>query len=128
MGPTGVFVGYSLFLFAPRFTREHPDQVQSWIERAASHPADPADRDIGLKRIGMIAAHDTLERLPAVSAPTLVICGDQNHCTPLPLSEEIAHGIKGAELVVLKEGGELIELELAVDYHRAVAGFIGRHV
>ena len=122
-----LFAGYSLFLFAPRFTREHPVQVQSWIERAASHPADPADRDIALMRIAMIAAHDALARLPGISAPTLVICGEQNHCTPLPLSEEIARAIKGAELVVLKEGGELIELEQEAAYHGIVAGFIDGH-
>ena len=125
-GRPDLFAGYSLFLFAPRFARDHPEQVQSWIDRAASHPADPADRDIAQKRIAMIAAHDALARLADICAPTLVICGEQNHCTPLPLSEEIVRGIKGAELVVLKEGGELIELEQPVEYHRIVAGFIGR--
>ena len=75
----------------------------------------------------MIAAHATLARLADISAPTLVICGEQNHCTPLPLSEEIAHAVRGAELVVLKEAGELIELEQASEYHRIVAGFIDRH-
>ena len=122
-----LFAGYSLFLFSPRYTREHPERVQEWIDRAASHPARPEDREIALRRIAMIAAHDTLADLPSVGRPTLVLCGEQNHCTPLPLSEEIAAAIPGAELVVLPEAGELIELETPERFAELVKVFIGRH-
>ncbi len=118
------FAGYSLFLFSPRFTREHPEQVQAWIDRGSAHPEQPGDREIGLKRIDMIMAHDALFRLGAIKQPTLVVCGDHNFCTPLPLSEEIAQTIPGAKLVVFAEGGELIELEQDEKYFEIVGRFV----
>ncbi|WP_206241769.1 alpha/beta fold hydrolase [Novosphingobium terrae] len=119
-----LLAGYSLFLFSPRYTREQPEAVQTWIDKAASHPASAEDRAIALKRIDMIAAHDTLPDLGRITVPTLVLCGEQNHCTPLPLSEEMAAAIAGARLVVMPEAGELIELEQPADYHRILASFL----
>ena len=119
-----LFAGYSLFLFSPRYTRENPEKVQAWIDRGVSHPEQPGDREIGLKRIDMIAAHDTFSRLGEIKQPTLVVCGDRNFCTPLPLSEELARTIPGAELVVFEEGGELIELEQDEKYFQVVASFL----
>ncbi len=118
------FAGYSLFLFSPRFTSEHPEIVQAWIDRGSAHPEQPGDREIGLKRIDMIAAHDTFARLGEIRQPTLVVCGTHNFCTPLPLSEELATSIPGARLAVFEEGGELIELEQDEKYFNVVGGFL----
>ena len=106
-----LYAGYSLFLFSPRYTRTYPEKVQAWIDRASAHPGQPGDHEIGLKRIDMIMNHDALSRLAEIAKPTLVVCGDHNICTPLPLSEELAENIAGARLIVFAEGGELIELE-----------------
>jgi aminoacrylate hydrolase len=122
-----MFSAYALFLFSPRYTREHPERVAEWIEKAANSPAQPQDREIALKRIDMIAAHDALAQLGHIDKPTLVICGDRNLCTPLPLSEEIARAVPGAELVVLEDAGELIELEKPDQYFDIVSAFIAKH-
>ena len=50
-------------------------------------------------------------RLGEITQPTLVPCGDNNHCTPMPVWEELARRIPGAELVVFEDAGELIEIE-----------------
>ena len=117
-----------MFLFSPRYTRQHPEKVQAWIDRGSAHPEQPGDREIGLKRIDMIAAHDTSARLSEITQPTLVVCGTHNFCTPLPLSEELAKGIPGAKLVVFEEGGELIELEQDKKYFEVVDGFVHEQV
>ena len=122
-----LFSGYALFLFSPRYTREHPERVTEWIERAAATPTQPQDREIALQRIDMIAAHDALPRLGDIRQPTFVLCGDQNLCTPLPLSEEIAHSVPGAELMIFEDAGELIELEKEAEFFRRVSTFIERH-
>ncbi|MEU5092263.1 alpha/beta hydrolase [Streptomyces sp. NPDC021356] len=72
----------------------------------------------------MIAAHDTFTRLGEIVHPTLVLCGEHNFCTPLPLSEELVRGIEGATLTVFEEAGELIELEQPERFLTEVAGFI----
>ena len=75
----------------------------------------------------MIAAHDQLARLGQIQQPTLVTCGDHNFCTPLPLSEEIARAVPGAEFVIFEDAGELIEIEKEDDFFRTVSSFIERH-
>lgn len=121
------YSAYALFLFSPRFTREHPEAVTAWIERAAGQPTTPEDREIALKRIDMLLAHDARPLLGHIRQPSLVLCGDHNFCTPLPLSEEIAGSVLGAELVILEDAGELIELEKPEDFFRIVSTFIARH-
>ncbi len=118
---------YALFLFSPRFTHDHPEKVTEWVERAASHPAQPNDLEIGLKRIDMIAAHDTFAQLGEINKPSLVICADHNICTPLPGSEEIARALPGAELIVIQDAGELIEIEKEAEFFQIVSDFIARY-
>jgi aminoacrylate hydrolase len=118
---------YSQFLLGPRFTHDHPDRVSQWIERAAANPTAPADREIDLKRIDMVAAHDTYDRLDEIRTPTLVTCGTHNFCTTLALSEEIAARIPGAELVTFDEAGELIEFEQPEKFFQTVSRFIDSH-
>ena len=118
---------YSLFLLGPRFTHDHPDRVSQWIERAASSPSGPADREIELKRIDMIAAHDAYDRLGEIRTPTLVTCGTHNFCTTLAPSEEIAARIPGAELVLFDDAGELIEFEQPDKFFQTVSHFIDSH-
>ena len=38
------FSGYALFFFSPQYTRENPERVTEWIDRAAAHPTGPQDR------------------------------------------------------------------------------------
>jgi len=118
---------YALFLLGPRFTHDHPDRVSQWIERAAANPTAPADRDIELKRIDMVAAHDAYDRLGEIRTPTLVTCGTHNFCTTLALSEEIAARIPGAELVIFDDAGELIEFEQPEKFFQTVSAFIDSH-
>jgi aminoacrylate hydrolase len=119
-----VYAGYALFLFSPRYAREQPAAVQAWIDRVLAQPELPEDREIALKRIDMIAAHDTLARLGAITQPSLVLCGDQDFCTPLPLSEELADALPDATLTVFEGGGHLIDLEQEARFFETVSAFV----
>ena len=114
----------ALFLFSPRYASENAQSVAAWIDRVV---AQPFEREISVKRIDMIAAHDASRRLGDIGKPVLVICGDQDLCTPLHLSEEIAKAIPGAELKVLAGGGHLIHTEQEQRFFEAVRAFIDRH-
>lgn len=110
----------SLFLFAPSFAATRPEAITSWLEKATSHPSDP---EIVGKRIDMIMAHDQRHRLPEVDVPTLVIVGDEDICTPLHASEELARLIRRSRLEVIS-GGHLIYLERPEEFVRAVSSFV----
>ena len=59
----------------------------------------------------MITAHGARGRLGVIRQPTLALYGERHFCTPLPLSEEIARAVPGAELISLGDVGELTELQ-----------------
>ncbi|HEX4516109.1 MAG TPA: alpha/beta fold hydrolase [Polyangiaceae bacterium] len=116
------FECYALFLFWPRFHRDHADHVGAWIDRCVA--ATP-ERDIALARTDMIMAHDSFSRLGEIDVPTLVIGGANDFCTPPQLSDELEANIRGAERVVL-EGGHMIHDEAPDAYARAVQSFLAR--
>jgi pimeloyl-ACP methyl ester carboxylesterase len=59
----------------------------------------------------LIARIDSRPLLTNIKCPTLVLVGDGDMLTPLKLSQEIANGISGAQLVVLPDCGHLSTLE-----------------
>lgn len=59
----------------------------------------------------IIARPDSREYLPAISCPTLVLCGREDELTPLELHEEMAALIPGSQLRVIDECGHLSTLE-----------------
>jgi aminoacrylate hydrolase len=113
----------ALFLFAPAFARSSPDQVQSWVDSVSARPSDAS---IMAKRIDMIVAHDSRDRLGDLDVPCLVLVGADDICTPVGLSEELAGLIPGAELQIVA-GGHLIYKERPAAFFDAVSRFISSH-
>ncbi len=70
-------------------------------------------------------ADDRLERLRAVSVPTLVLVGDQD-APFLGPSSRMAEAIAGAELVVLPDAGHSPQFEAPDAWWAAVSGFLAR--
>lgn len=114
----------ALFLFSPRYAGAHADVVAAWVDRVASLPID---RDIATKRIDMIVAFDERARLGSINQPILVVCGDQDLCTPLNLSEQIVQAIPGATLAVAKGAGHFVYLESEQEFFDSCRGFIDGH-
>ncbi|RDK06744.1 alpha/beta fold hydrolase [Cupriavidus lacunae] len=113
----------ALFLFDPKFHREHPEQVQAWVNIASAGTFEP---EIGLARIDMIVGHDAFDDLPSITTPTLVLVGERDFCAPPHFSAELAERIPGAEFSTL-DGGHFIFLEKPALLHDAVEAFIARH-
>jgi aminoacrylate hydrolase len=118
-----IFDCNALFLFSPLYASRNPERVAAWIDRGA---AELPERDIALKRIDMIMAHNAYSRLSAIRQPTLIICGDCDLCTPLHISEEIAAAMPHATLDVVRGSGHFIHLEQEDRFVEAVGTFIDR--
>jgi len=110
----------ALFLFAPSFARKSPDAVQAWVDSVSAGRGDPG---IMSARIDMILDHDQRDRLARVDVPCLVLVGDEDICTPVSCSEELATLIPGARLEVLA-GGHLIYKEHPDAFFSAVDRFL----
>ena len=59
----------------------------------------------------LLTREDYRPLLPQIRCPTLVVVGEADAITPLPMAEEMARGIPGARLEVVKESGHLTTLE-----------------
>ena len=67
---------------------------------------------------------DLRGELGKITAPTLVITGDEDFiCGPL-CAEEIAAGIKGARKVIVGDSGHMIFIEQPEEFEREVAEFL----
>lgn len=69
---------------------------------------------------------DATEWMPAVTCPTLVVCGAEDILTPPAESEAMAAAVPGAELVILPGAGHLSNLESPMAFTAALARFLGR--
>lgn len=67
---------------------------------------------------------DLRERLGSIACPTLVLCGENDPSTPLPLSQELAAAIPGARLVVFPGANHLPNFEMPDRFNAAVDAFL----
>jgi pimeloyl-ACP methyl ester carboxylesterase len=100
--------------------------------------AMPVDRAVELARImsdirapatrtmaRALAACDLREQLPRIGVPTLVVAGENDVRSPLPVAEALAGGIPGARLAALPGLGHECYLESPATFERAVRRFLG---
>lgn len=74
----------------------------------------------------IMARADSRPDLPGVEVPTLVLCGRDDAITPLDGHEEIAAGVRGAELVVLDDCGHLSSWERPGEVSAALRSWLAR--
>lgn len=84
--------------FSPAFLETDPTEVARVSDvflRTDSRAHAAACRALG--------QYDDSDRLLEISAPTLVLVGDEDYATPPPMAEALHRGIRGSELVVLEQ-------------------------
>ena len=69
---------------------------------------------------------DALDRLPGITAPTLVVVGEQDLLTPPWVVREVAEAIPGARFEVIRGDGSshLVPIERPDDFNRLVLNFL----
>jgi pimeloyl-ACP methyl ester carboxylesterase len=106
----GRFIGVTqalLPLFLHR-ARLGDDELVSTVKKMAMN----IGREAFIRQeLAIMSRADSLPLLPAITCPTLVLCGRQDALTPLELHEEMARAIPGANLRVIEECGHLSTLE-----------------
>jgi 3-oxoadipate enol-lactonase len=89
----------------------------------ASHQRAPLSRAIR----AVNARGTILEKLGAITAPTLVVVGDEDVATPVEKSERLASAIPGARLEILPELGHLSALEDPAAVLGKIEPFLASH-
>lgn len=70
---------------------------------------------------------DSLPTLPLITAPTLIIVGDEDQATPPPMSETMRDGIRAAPAtkVIIPDAGHMSNLEQPTAFNAALWSFLG---
>jgi pimeloyl-ACP methyl ester carboxylesterase len=108
-------------LYAPAFVDAHRDFIEQQIRDRATRPVPAA-----VFQAQRVAAweHDTWERLPQITTPTLVIHGTNDLVMPVGNGQILAERIPGAVLVELPGAGHLLFHEQPEDFADVVAAFL----
>lgn len=75
---------------------------------------------------GLATRPDSTPLLREITAPTLVICGEEDVITPRAEAEILQRGIKGAELVMIPKSGHLPSMETPGAFNEALGEFLSR--
>ena len=104
----------------------HPDRVGEPGLRSAVREMAHAVGPEGFERQerAIIGRPDSRPDLPAISCPTLVLCGRDDALTPPHLHQELAEGIPGARLIQIAHCGHLSTLERPEAVTRAMRAWL----
>ncbi|HEY6380115.1 MAG TPA: alpha/beta fold hydrolase [Candidatus Dormibacteraeota bacterium] len=108
-------------LYDPAYAAAHPDLIEAQIHDRARHPVPAA---VFQAQRAASWEHDTWERLPQISAPTLVLHGTHDLVMPVGNGRILAERIPGARLVEFEGAGHLLFHEMPERFAEAVASFL----
>ena len=113
-----------------------PQAVQTIVDWAFSPSTDARMVEIAARRWAEVRPSvlhgdflacdrfDVLSRLKAITAPTLVVCGEEDHLTPLRYAQFLAEHIPAARLVTIPRAGHMVMLEQPQAVAQAVEAFL----
>ncbi|HLL04162.1 MAG TPA: alpha/beta fold hydrolase [Myxococcaceae bacterium] len=121
-GPAAFIKATPVFIFPHWWINRFPDKLAAFDK--ASHEAF-SSVSIVASRCQAVIDFDRLAELGKIRAPTLVICAKDDFLTPSYLSQELAHGITGAKLVLLEQGAHAVSQTDPEPFDQAVLEFLG---
>ncbi len=110
-----------LMAFSPKFAGEQPDEIERVIELRLRNPVTDAAHFAQLQA----AAHfDTSARVSHITAPTLVLTGDEDTIVPPVNASNLAAQIPHARLKVIAGGSHMFFIEQPEKFNHTVIEFI----
>lgn len=67
---------------------------------------------------------DVRGELPAITAPTLIVCGREDFVCGPPAAAELEHGIRGSRMVMLENTGHMMFMEQPRPFRDAIEAFL----
>jgi 3-oxoadipate enol-lactonase len=92
--------------FTPGFAKANPAEVARWRDEIASIPAEGY-----ASCCDALARSDLTDRLPAITAPTLLVAGSDDPTTPPALLADLAQRIMSSRYDVIAPAAHLTPLE-----------------
>lgn len=120
-GDEEALAGAAKALFAPATLESRPRVLERYYETNAIYEV-PAE--VMMRQYGAVQGFDAWQRLASLTAPTLVLSGDQDALIPPVNSENLASQITGAKLVVIPGGGHQVLIEQPEAANQAILEFL----
>jgi 3-oxoadipate enol-lactonase len=120
-----VFGGQQLtWLFSSAFLR-NKQAVQETVALLASNP-NPVGPEAYDRQARAYVQFDALDRLGGITAPTMVVVGEQDLLTPPWIAREVADGIPSSRFEVITGAGSshVVPLERPDEFNRLVTDFL----
>ncbi|HEU5349527.1 MAG TPA: alpha/beta fold hydrolase [Ktedonobacterales bacterium] len=108
-------------IMAAEFVAAHPEALERVAETARYRPQSAAAY---MRQLRASLAHDVVDALGRISAPTLIIHGDLDPLIPAPNGAYLAAHIPGARHIVYQGVGHIPIVERADDFNRDVLAFL----
>jgi pimeloyl-ACP methyl ester carboxylesterase len=118
-----VFKKFAFWMWAPSMVDDHYDRI---TELDAYFATIAGARDLSgyVGHFTADLAHETLERLPRITCPTLVVSGREDLVTRPAYNQRVAAAIPGAQLAEIPAGGHLAFLEQPELMNDAIDSFL----
>jgi len=113
----------ALWLFGRRSFAERAGLIEMLMRQATVHPYAPSD--VGFARQGeAVVTHDALDRLGAITCPTLITAGEEDVLVPPRFAHELAERIPHADLRLVPEAGHMWCWEKPEEFNALALDFL----
>lgn len=109
-GPLDVFRKFAFWMWSPTLVDEEYERICD-LEGFLASVSGSSDISGFIGHFAADIAHDSLDRLPLITAPTLVLHGDEDLITRPEYNRRVAAAIPGATYSVVERAGHLAFLE-----------------
>jgi 3-oxoadipate enol-lactonase len=110
---------------APGFAERQPDLIQKWLDWRVANPLDiagyQAQLGIGVALLAEATAFEN--KLPNVSAPTLILFGVHDKVVPPANADLLAKQITGSKICILPDAGHFFPLEVPEEAAQVIIPF-----
>lgn len=113
-----------LGLYSQAFAEANPDHVAEDLSVGSAQPRHPVG---GRRQWEAMQGFDAYDRLPQITAPTLVLHGTEDRTVDPENARVLASRIPGAELFLLEGAGHVYHSEQPEATDAAVLDFVRRH-
>jgi 3-oxoadipate enol-lactonase len=115
--------------FTPQWQARNPEAAARRVEERAKKQAqfahEPGAREAFAAQLLARSTHDAFSRLTRITAPTLVLAGQNDGQAPLPAQDRMAEQIPNCKLV--KMAGSHNFIQESDDAYREIAAFCMQH-
>jgi len=119
-GPDGFLEEFTARLVGPTTKKERPAVLDA-VRQIAGKPPAPS---LIAALAALAARPDSRPLLATITAPTLVIVGEEDTVTPPEAASEIVAGVRTGRLVTIPQAGHLSNLEAPEVFNRALREFL----